>query len=64
MILYLSAIDFSRILDALYSIGTQSREALDEVTKEINTFITENTGKLVDLEVLKVNLLRMQDQFL
>jgi hypothetical protein len=33
------------------------------VTKEINTFITENTGKLVDLEVLKVNLLRMQDQY-
>jgi len=54
---------FSKILDTLYSIGTQSWEALDEVTKEINTFITENTGKLVDLEVLKVNLLRMQDQY-
>ncbi len=54
---------FSKVLEALYNIGMQSRAALDELSRMVTVFISENEGKLVDLEVLKVNLRRMEEQF-
>ncbi|WP_431215523.1 caspase family protein [Puia sp. P3] len=54
---------FSQLLDGLFNIGIQSKEALDQVTTKVTAFIVENENTLVDLEVLKVNLRRLHEQF-
>ncbi len=54
---------FSRLLEGLYNIGIQSSSALGAVNRQVTAFIAENDGKLVDLEVLKVNLRRLHERF-
>lgn len=54
---------FSQLLDGLFNIGIQSAEALQEVDNQINEFIITNEGKLMDLEVLKVNLRRLHERY-
>ena len=54
---------FSRLLEGLHNIGMQSSTALAELDRQVTKFIVENEGKLVELEVLKVNLRRLHEQF-
>jgi hypothetical protein len=54
---------FSPILEGLFNPGMQSAAALAEVDKQVTAFIAQNEGKLVDLEVLKVNLRRLHERF-
>jgi hypothetical protein len=54
---------FSQLLDGLFNIGIQSKQALDEVTTRVTAFIADNKSALIDLEVLKVNLRRLHERF-
>jgi hypothetical protein len=54
---------FSPLLDGLFNTDIQSSIALAEVDKQVKVFIAESTGKLFDLEVLKVNLRRLHERF-